>query len=53
MKFHPAPELNIRAGEGLGQDILRTVVPRGSPRVKRSQLIYRFLEAGKWPALTV
>ena len=26
MKFHPAPELNIHAGEGLGQGILRTVV---------------------------
>ena len=31
MKFNPAPELNIRTGEGLGQGILRTVVPRGSP----------------------
>ena len=44
MKFHPATELNIHAGEGPGQGILRTVVPRGSPWVKRSQLIYRILE---------
>ena len=44
MKFHPATELNIHAGEGPGQGILRTVVPRGSPWIKRSQLIYRILE---------